>query len=273
MGVRLRNYENPPIPQRYHYIEGNWNDGFVIERNNDGSQFVWVPVGILNAKSTLDGRNYKEQFGRKAWEKDIFSSKYYHEDLTKELLEQIRSVKKYGGFYISRYNISKGENNIPQSVKGKRPWTELTWHEARSVSNNFENDESIKSHLIYGAEYDTVLSWFMKINGKANNLINQDSTKLGNHLNSKDAPHKIVETGSREEWSLNRIYDFAGNVYEMTQEEYNTSEYSIRGACYKMLGFVSKATSRVHANKNSVYDDTGFRIALCIAENAECQYI
>lgn len=43
---KIRNYENPPIPHGYHYVDGNWKYGFVIERSVDGSQFVWVPVGF-----------------------------------------------------------------------------------------------------------------------------------------------------------------------------------------------------------------------------------
>ena len=39
------NYANPPIPKGYKHICGEWNNGFVIERCSDGSQFVWIPVG------------------------------------------------------------------------------------------------------------------------------------------------------------------------------------------------------------------------------------
>lgn len=104
-------------------------------------------------------------------------------------------------------------------------------------------------------------------------ILTIDSTKIGNHLNSQNSPGKVIKTGNREEWSVNRIYDLTGNVYEMTQEEYGTTSYALRGASYKMIGFVSRASDRVYVEKNKVYDDTGFRIGMCINENAECQYI
>ena len=48
------NYVNPPIPEGYKHICGEWNNGFVIERCSDGSQFVWIPVGSLDSNETLD---------------------------------------------------------------------------------------------------------------------------------------------------------------------------------------------------------------------------
>ena len=35
--------------------------------------------------------------------------RHFYEPMTKELKQQIESVDKYGGFYISRYNISMNE--------------------------------------------------------------------------------------------------------------------------------------------------------------------
>ena len=58
--VYSTNYVNPPIPEGYKHVCGEWNNGFVIERCSDGSQFVWIPVGSLDSNGTLDG---KDSFG------------------------------------------------------------------------------------------------------------------------------------------------------------------------------------------------------------------
>ena len=97
------NYANPPIPERYKHVCGEWNNGFVIERCSDGSQFVWIPVGSLDYNGTLDGKRFWEKFGRRNYMNDKFSDDGFNEALNDELLEQLESVKKYGGFYISRY--------------------------------------------------------------------------------------------------------------------------------------------------------------------------
>ena len=147
------NYENPPIPKGYKHICGEWNNGYVIERRFDGSQFVWVPVGSLDSNGTLDGKNFSEKFGRRNYTDDEFSN----EPLNDELIEQVKSVKKYGGFYISRYNISMGYAERPQSVKGVMPWVNIDYYYAGLVASQIADDQAVKSHLTFGAQYDYVL--------------------------------------------------------------------------------------------------------------------
>ena len=63
--VYSTNYVNPPIPEGYKHVCGEWNNGFVIERCSDGSQFVWIPVGSIDSNGTLDGEHFSEKFGRR----------------------------------------------------------------------------------------------------------------------------------------------------------------------------------------------------------------
>ncbi len=77
-------------------------------------------------------------------------------------LEQFESVKKYGGFYISRYNISKSSAGKPQSVKGVMPWVNINFDDAKKVASTIEDNEAVKSHLTFGAEYDSVLNGLSK---------------------------------------------------------------------------------------------------------------
>lgn len=89
------NYVNPPIPKGYRHILGEWNNGFTIERDSDGSQFVWIPVGSLDSNGTLDGEHFSEKFGRRNYRNDEFSFDEFNEDLNDELNKQLESVKKY----------------------------------------------------------------------------------------------------------------------------------------------------------------------------------
>ena len=99
--VYSTNYVNPPILEGYKHICGKWNNGFVIERCSDGSQFVWIPVGSLDSNGILDGEHFSEKFGRRSYDVlDKFSDDDYNEPLNGELVKQVESVKKYGGFYI-----------------------------------------------------------------------------------------------------------------------------------------------------------------------------
>ena len=262
--VYSTNYVNPPILEGYKHVCGEWNNGFVIERCSDGSQFVWIPVGSLDSNGTLDGEHFSEKFGRRNYMNDGFSADEFNEALNGELLEQLESVKKYGGFYISRYNISKSSEGKPQSVKGVMPWVNINFYEAKTVVSTIEDNEAVKSHLTFGAEYDSVLEWFIKTEVKTLAEIAEDSTEWGNHWNIENSPRKVVETGSREKWSANNIYDFAGNVAEWTQEQNESSYRVIRGGHYRNNGSNYPVASRSYDFPYHCYDFTGFRATLYI---------
>lgn len=258
------NYANPPIPEGYKHIGGEWNNGFVIERCSDGSQFVWIPVGSLDSNGTLDGVSFTEKFGRRNYRNNEFSEGEFHERLTDELALQLESVKKYGGFYISRYNISKSSKGKPQSVKEVMPWVNINFDDAKKVASTIEDSETVKSHLTFGAEYDSVLEWFIKSNARTRNEIAEDSTNWGNHWNTKNPPKRVVETGSREKWCTNNIYDFAGNVDEWTQEQNDSSYRVIRGGDYGDYGSIYPVAYRNCYGPNDNYFCTGFRATLYI---------
>ena len=264
VNVYSTNYVNPPIPEGYKYVCGKWNNGFAIERCSDGSQFVWIPVESLNSNGTLDGEHFSEKFGRRDYMNDEFYFGKFNEALNDELLEQLESVKKYGGFYISRYNISKSSEGKPQSVKGVMPWVNIDVYDAKKIASTIEDNEAVKSHLTFGAEYDSVLEWFIKTEVKTLAEIAEDSTKWGNHSNTENSPHKLVETGSREEWCVNNICDFAGNVCEWTQDKDENSYHVVRGGYYCNDGFIFPVACRYFSNPYNYSNCTGFRAALYI---------
>jgi len=151
------NYSKPVVPKGFLNVEGNWKNGLVIEREEDGSQFVWIPVGSLKENGTLDGEHFCEKFGRRRFLYDYFNERGYSEELTPELREQLESVTKYGGFYISRYNISMGRDGNVHSIKGAKPLVKIDSYNAKQVSKEMVKLEGISSHLIYGAEFDSVI--------------------------------------------------------------------------------------------------------------------
>ena len=259
------NYANPIIPKGYKHICGKWNNGFVIEKCVDGSQFVWIPVEILNSNGTLDGLSFTEKFGRRNFLYNEFSQSAFHEPLVNELAFQFASVKKYGGFYISRYNISKNKKTgKPQSVKEENPWTNIDYHNAKHIAATIETSNTITSHLTFGAEYDSVLEWFITSKVKILKEIVIDSTELGNYYNTKNSPREVVKTGSNEDWCINNIYDFAGNVDEWTQEHNNNLYYAVRGGNCNTNGYICPVTYRNYDHPCNYYPYTGFRATLYI---------
>lgn len=259
------NYKNPIIPQGYRYVCGKWNDGFVIERYSDGSQFVWIPVGSLDSNGTLDGNSFVEKLGRRNYQGYKFSEDEFSEPYTMDFVLQLESIKEYGGFYISRYNISKNEKTgKPQSIKGEIPWRNIDFFDTMKIAAMFETENSITSHLTFGMEYDSVEEWFIKSKARTRREIVEESTNWG-HYNTNHSICGVAKTGSNEEWCTNNIYDFAGNLSEWTQEQYKRSYHVIRGGCYDYFG-ISNYSVDHRSCRSSIYEDynIGFRIVLCI---------
>lgn len=214
----------------------NWKNRIEVEslmRTYD--QFVWTPVGLLTANGTLDGIHFNEKFGRMNYRNNKFSESEYHEPLVGELLFQKESVDKYGGYYSSRYDISKDEETgKPRSVKGADPWININFLTAKEITSTMVESETVTSHLMYGAEYDTREKWVIESGTVTINEIAEDSTELGNYYNNENYPVRIVKTG--EDGCINNIYGIAGNVPEWTQEQNESSYRVIRDGNYSGAG-------------------------------------
>ena len=224
------------------------------------NQMVWIPVEKLKPNGTMDGKNFTEKFGRRMFGMDIsdapayIDGKFYNiyngelDDPEFEL--HCTSIKKYGGFWFSRYDLSKNEKTgKPYSVRYVEPWRSKCYNEAEKFATRFEGENpptyeiislksgpkyletSLNSHMIYGAEYDSVLEWLIETKTVTLDDIISNSYKWGHYssgkINADNFVHKILKTGSREEWCVNNIYDLIGNTYKWTQERYYKVEDKI----------------------------------------------
>jgi len=252
----LEDYKNPPIPKGYSYLEGEWYNGFVIIRNSDGSEFVWNPVGMLDDNGTLDGENYDQQFGRRNFRYNDFSSEEYDEPMNPELKEQYESVQKYGGFFISRYLLSEGKDAKIHSVKGVQPVINVNYNTAVKMAGSLEESEGVKSHLTYGAEYDSTLQWIIRSGSRTLKDI-----LIGNPIFNKK---QVMKTGSNKRNCVKNIYDFIGNADEFTQESYKRCYCVIRGGISWWCGNRSPVSYRYFFTQHKVPSKTGLRAVLCI---------
>lgn len=199
-----------------------WEDKKAVNSlKKNCNQFVWVPVGLLEKKLIM-GKDLKAQFGRDSAEYGVREFKYLYVDPIPK--SQVESVKKYGGFFISRYDISHREgSNVPLSVKGQLPWTNINFYNARAVATELANGNGVMSHLVYGAEQDTVIAWFYQTDFQRSFDEFINVTKWGNYGKYNENLDLVQEylfvTGKYDKYRRHNLYDFAGNVTEWTQEK------------------------------------------------------
>ena len=241
----IPNYMLPPVLDGFRYVEGKWDDGFVIEDKAYGSRFVWIPVGSLYANGTLDGKNFNQKFGRRNFEGDDFSETGYHEIETPEVVLQRQIIELIEGFYISQFEISGiGIQGICRSVKWANPIRCVDLKSAEKIASQVATTGNLPTHLVTGAEYDTVLQWLLQSGAKTLEEVTVDSRSWGNYSITRE------KTGSNENYVANRIYDLAGNNLEWTQEKFGEDYSVLRGGNYGINAPVSHRSYGISAYPN-----------------------
>ena len=199
------------------------------------------------------------------------------QELEQKYLEIMESIKKYGGFYIARYELGYENNTTPVVKKMNTSNNNISWYTSykRCLALKGSNN-NITTMMITGSLWDETLDWLVS-SGTTNSegtaltyqLVGSNSTTFGNYRNAtfkyiaKDAemptatePKEtsksvLIPTGSAEYTKTNNIYDMAGNVWEWTTEAYSTDNRVCRGGYYH--GYGNYIPMAYH---NNVYPDS-----------------
>ena len=174
------------------------------------------------------------------------------ENMKSDYEEMIKSLEKYKGFYIGRYELtSNGE-------KTGATQTNVNWYTLYKNCTTLASGSKVKTRMIWGLQWDATCNWLAS---SGFNII--DSTSWGNYRNNTADGHGSKQnTGFSESWKANNIYDFAGNCYEFTQEAYRTSYRALRGGSYNDDGSNRPASGRSLNGPTSTYSSYGSRPAL-----------
>ena len=183
------------------------------------------------------------------------------QELEQKYLEIMESIKKYGGFYIGRYETG-GLSSTAVINKMNTDIGSQTWYTMyRKCLTLKGNNNNITTMMITGSLWDETLDWIVS-SGATNSegtaltyqLVGSNSTTFGNYYNAtfnyiaKDAEMptatetKAISTntripaGSAEYTKINNIYDMAGNVYDWTTEAYSAYSRVFRGGYYDVYG-------------------------------------
>ena len=168
--------------------------------------------------------------------------------LEKEFNNMIKSVEKYGGFYIGRYETGNLSQNTAVVQKEKIDINNQTWYTMYKKCKTLKgSNNKVETGMIWGSQWDRTLMWLVESGNKTKEEIVKDSSGWGNYSNNSESGAGSKQaTGFSEIWKVANIYDLAGNVNEWTIEGYANNRIS-RGGYYNVTGNY-QACRRVSTN-------------------------
>ncbi|MBQ8094855.1 MAG: hypothetical protein IJ242_14970 [Clostridia bacterium] len=232
----------------------------------DGSEFVWIPTTV----TPMGVREFGSYFSGSG-----SVSCYYDETDSPVYQEMIASTEKYGGFYLGRYEASRGENGLPASRRVSengpgRVWVQFSPQDTvKACENLYADNNTLQGFFPWGINWDTALQWLIDSGSRTWEDVARDSTAWGNYSDdSFSAGARGNCTGVWEEAKANNIYDLAGNNWEWTQERFG-SNYVMRGGGYNLMGGACRggdypAALRDPLPGNDHHPNVCFRIALFV---------
>ena len=286
LGEKIKAYtsDGVPIPKNFYYVGGTLETGIIISDNKDdenkgtshnialqlkGNQFVWIPVNNIDYFKRYKGYTDGKLQTLQESSSEPYVDGYQNEEL--EYNEMYQSVKLYKGFYIGRYEASKGENGIVESKANKDVWNSIKWGESMQdigtsgavyQSKNMYKNDYVTSTLVYGVQWDAIMT-FIDENYKngtcTSNSCIVNSNEIGNYSGH------LIKTGSNEKFCTKNIYDLAGNAFEWTMETYVVWGKILRGGGFNSTDGYNKPMSyRGTSSYNNSPEHFGFRVSLYI---------
>ena len=177
------------------------------------------------------------------------------ETMVSEYDEMIRSIEKYKGFYIGRYELTaNGEKTGTTQTCGNG----VNWYTLYKNCTTLASGSKVKTRMIWGLQWDATCNWL-----DSSGFSITDSSTWGNHSNNTaNGAGSKQNTGFSESWKANNIYDFAGNCDELTQEAYRTCYRAYRGGWYNGVGSGYSVYNRNVSYPTSTKSEDGSRPAL-----------
>ena len=236
---KLYNFATSSSNANYDELTGsypnNWSETNGIMKITSGTSYREpdVVTKIGNTAYDMDSRLKTLDLGAETTQEFLMQ-------LEKEFNNMIKSIEKYGGFYIGRYETGNLGEEKAVVVKGNSDIESQTWYEMYKKCKELKgNNNKVETGMIWGCEWDRTLMWLVESGDKTKEQI-CDSRDWGNYNNSTGEAEagsgSKRPTGYSESWRANNIYDLAGNVYDWTMEAWSSNYRGLRGGSYAYRG-------------------------------------
>ena len=217
-------------------------EGIVIEDDN-GNQFVWIPVGEYNVSTTISPTGkLTNELSRRTFTStgsipvngdSVIGTYFYGEgdsrSIAKDPIDAFKtSITNNKGFYIGKYE--QGEGNVCKA--GVEVYVEITRDEAKQQAEAmYSGNEYVTSELISSYAWDTALNFICQTNEEGYLLATTTDTSYGNI-----GTNNRMKTGEYEIDNYSNIYDLLGNCMEWTAEYSTNTKDGITYPCVSRGG-------------------------------------
>ena len=273
-------------------------DENVASARTSRNQYVWVPVDTATFDTTFVRKNFgmlytiSNTLGTASAYWEVLPTteltednlKYMTEQTLKEVQAMYASVKKYGGFYIARYEAGIDTQRTEQgnaaglpgikegtkvySVMGKIPYTHVpwTWNNAMNEDTNgaveiarrmypeSNTNYGVVSTLTYGVQWDRTVQWFIDTKVVTENQVNktEGSTVFGNYVDH------VIKAGDLNSGAKYAIYTGhpTYNIGSYQDVTYGTDGKSTSTKASGTRWLLTTGALKV-ANVNNIYDMAG----------------
>ena len=290
------NGEQVPIPEGYIVSENSdeniVNKGLVIS-DSRGNEYVWISCTVDSSSNKLqqkrtewgvekDGTDNSRAIKDELTLKDIDvtysktdTDNGINEEISKEIVAQINaekeSIKKYGGYYIGRYEV--GKDNKTAVIKAEQePYVNIKWSKAYELAKGIGGGEGATTYLCSSYSWDTAINFIQNTTGKnyATSIIGFNGNWKSQEV--KDSSGKVIKpvnTAQRLNTGLTtalcNIYDMGGNVGEFTTElNPGTSETVVLRGGHVNVNF--PAGCRWDNGSGYAFSSYGFRATLFLKQ-------
>ena len=177
------------------------------------------------------------------------------ETMKSDYEEMTKSLEKYKGFYIGRYELTANGEKTGATQTCENG---VNWYTLYKNCTTLARGTKVKTRMIWGLQWDATCNWLDASKFNINN-----SSTWGNYDNNTATGHGNKQiTGFSESWKANNIYDFAGNCYEFTQEAGDTFGRASRGGSCGGNGSSIPASVRGSNSPTSTSSSDGSRPTL-----------
>ncbi len=230
--------KNPAVKQTYPTTQ---NSGFrepdVVTKASEGSdstsgsEYDAVSTNLQQAGllSTATASTFKTQ-------------------LQNEFNEMIKSVKTYGGFYIGRYETGNLSQTKAVVQKNNTNINNQTWYTMYKVCKTIKANDNVATSMLWGCQWDATLRWMQTSTKPEVASFPTNSEGKGNYRGTQGDTNKVIPTGANSSYSVNNIYDMAGNVFDWTLEAGFTDCHVTRGGVYSLAASDYPASERGGGN-------------------------